>query len=216
MKKPIDKTSQKFGRLQPIKIAENPKSGRFSWVCRCDCGNEVVVASTDLGRNANSCGCLRKEKASQRRTTHGLSKTRTYRCWWAMRLRCDYPSSRHYYRYGMRGIKVCDEWKSSFESFLRDMGECPSNKHSLDRIDNSGNYCKENCKWSTLPEQAQNTRTNHNITWNGETKCIAQWERDLGFPIHCLHQRIVKRGWSIKKAFTTPIKTCKKTPKSKS
>lgn len=213
MGKILDRTKQKFGRLQPIALASKHKNGKPRWLCKCDCGNEVIVTSTDLGRSSNSCGCLRKEKTSQRRTTHGLSNTRTYNCWWAIRLRCDYPSSRHYYRYGMRGIKVCDEWKNSFQSFLDDMGECPSNKHSIDRIDNSGNYTKQNCRWATTREQAQNTRTNNKITWNGEAKCLIQWERDLGFPHNCLQQRIVKRKWSIEKAFTTPLLKCKNTPK---
>jgi hypothetical protein len=209
----IDKSKMKFGRLTPISPVRG--HGKLRWLCKCDCGNTKIVFSSDLGVNSNSCGCLRKEITKARRTTHGLSNTRTYTIWWDMKLRCYYPSSRHYYRYGMRGIKVCKRWMDGFQNFLDDMGECPSSKHSLDRINNEGNYTPENCRWATSQQQAQNTRTNHMISWQGQTKCIAQWERDLGFPSHCLQQRISKRKWSIEKAFTTPIKTpCQKKLKS--
>ena len=207
-----DKSLEKFGRLQPVELVkENGK--RTRWKCKCDCGNEVVVLADSLGKNSNSCGCLRKELVSARRTKHGLSRSRTYRIWWAMKLRCHYPSSRHYYQYGLRGIKVCNSWFGSFQAFLDDMKECPSDKHSIDRIDNNGDYEPTNCRWATITEQAQNTRTNHRVTWNGQTKCIIQWERDLGFPKACLQQRIVRRKWSIEKAFTTPLLKCKNTPK---
>lgn len=208
-----DRTAIKYGRLQPLRIDSNSEKGKIKWICKCDCGNEISVLGTSLGNDTNSCGCLKKELTAKRLTTHGLSNTRTYNAWWAMKLRCYYPSSRHYYRYGGKGITICDSWNEKFENFLKDMGKCPSNKHSIDRIDSTGNYEPSNCYWATPVQQSQNISTNLNITWNGETKCVSQWERDLGLPLHFLQQRITRRGWTIEKAFTTPKLTCKQKSK---
>lgn len=207
-----DRSNVKYGRLTAIRWLRD-ENGKLKWECNCDCGKTILANSNDLGVNTRSCGCLRREQSSKRFSTHGLSKTRTYNIWWAIKLRCNYPSSRHFYRYGGKGISVCERWNSKFENFLEDMGECPSNKHSIDRIDSNGNYVPENCRWATETQQAQNISTNLNITWNGETKCVTQWERDLGLPLHFLQQRITRRGWSIEKAFTTPKLTCKQKSK---
>ncbi len=91
------------------------------------------------------------------RVWHGMCGTPTYRSYRAMIVRCYKPYTQNYERYGRRGIRVCDEWFNSFVAFYRDMGKRPEGM-SLDRIDNNGNYNKDNCKWSTLSEQSQNTR----------------------------------------------------------
>ena len=90
-----------------------------------------------------------------------------------MKHRCLNPNAKKYADYGGRGIKICDRWLESFENFYRDMGERPSKKHSIDRIDNNGNYCPENCRWVTMKEQARNKRTNRTMLYNGKKICVS-------------------------------------------
>jgi len=131
---------------------------------------------------------------------HGMVGTRTYKSWERMKERCSNPNHQHYKQYGERGIKVCSEWlgENGFENFYKDIGNRPENK-TLDRIDNNGNYCKDNCKWSTHKEQCNNTRTNRLITYKGKTKTMRQWEEGLNVKRGTLWARLNK-GWSIKKS----------------
>lgn len=137
------------------KTNEKDKWGNYLARCYCDCGKEVYIGMTylKLGRK-KSCGCIpngrKKEPNAYRR--HPL-----YRTWVSMRSRCNNPKVNNYHNYGGRGIKVCKEWQESFVTFIKDMGERPRG-YTLDRIDNDGNYCRENCKWSTKKEQALNRR----------------------------------------------------------
>jgi hypothetical protein len=93
-----------------------------------------------------------------------MTGTREYRSWYHMKERCYLVANKDYHHYGGRGIKVCDEWRDSFESFYRDMGTCPSPKHSIDRIDVNGNYCKDNCRWASVRTQRFNIRMKSNNT----------------------------------------------------
>lgn len=132
---------------------------------------------------------------------HGHSPHRgaspTYRTWSGMIQRCKNPNEPAFNRYGGRGITVCDDWLN-FEGFLADMGERPKGK-SLDRIDNNGGYCPENCRWATRKEQSNNTRTNRRITYKGKTKTLAEWSRCTGIKPSTLRTRLW-RGWSIRRA----------------
>jgi hypothetical protein len=142
----------------------------YKYECLCECGKTVSVSANKIVGSAKlkqtkSCGCYRTEKIIERSTKHGKSKkTNEYFAWCSMKERCNNPNVPSYINYGGRGIKVCDEWLNSFETFFKDMGERPSPTHSIDRIDNSKGYSKENCKWSTKTEQALNQRIYKNNT----------------------------------------------------
>lgn len=131
-------------------------------------------------------------------------KTPEYYSYHHMKGRCYRKSHAKYHRYGARGITICDRWlgKSGFNNFLADMGIKPSLKHSIDRIDNDGDYTPKNCKWSTPKEQSNNTSTNKPITFNGVTMNRCQWADHLNIKRSTLDMRLTIYGWSIEKALT--------------
>lgn len=137
---------------------------------------------------------------------HGLSRDRLYGVWSTMKSRCSNPKNRKFYRYGGRGITVCEEWQT-FEPFYEwAMANGYSDNLSIDRIDNNGNYCPENCRWATNQEQANNTSKTIKIEFNGETKTLSEWADSIGINRECLWKRIYLRNWPIVKALTTPLK----------
>lgn len=135
--------------------------------------------------------------------THGMSHTPIYRTWCAMLQRCNNTNNPAYARYGGRGISVCQEWQD-FEKFHADMGDCPEGM-SLDRIDNDGDYCRENCRWATYRQQSNNTRGNVLIEYQGKELSLAQWARELGVSRNALAVRY-RRGWPVSDILTIPIK----------
>jgi hypothetical protein len=200
--KVIDITGQKFNRWTVIKRVENDSKGHAKWLCQCDCGNYGTHNSTRLMQEyTKSCGCFKNDNPSNYRHGHAQKRiSPTYNTWAGMKARCTDPKNQAYKHYGARGIKVCERWMT-FANFLEDMGEKPEGT-SLDRIDHSGDYCKENCKWSTHLEQARNKRSNRNISFNGETLCLMEWAERLGLNVSSLAERLDK--WPLEKALTTP------------
>lgn len=163
----IDLTGQRFGRLVATERVFTD-SQRTTWLCRCDCGNQKTVRTSDL-RNGHtqSCGCLHREivKTSTTvhrvdTTSHGLSRTRLYRTWSGMKTRCYNERWKNYKNYGGRGVVVCDEWKHNFEAFYDwAIANGYADDLTIDRINVNGNYEPSNCRWITLEEQQKN-RTN--------------------------------------------------------
>ncbi len=120
--------------------------------------------------------------------------------------RCYKPGATKYEHYGGRGIEVCERWRNSFEAFIEDMGECPSRKHSIDRIDNEGDYEPDNCQWATQTQQGNNTRANHVITFDGKTMTMKQWANKTGIKYSTLAARLNILGWSVERSLTAPVK----------
>jgi hypothetical protein len=135
--------------------------------------------------------------------THGKSRSRTYRSWAMMLQRCTNPKYTAFPKYGGAGITVSKEWSESFETFLSDLGERPIGK-SLDRINGSLGYFKENCRWATRREQNQNLKSNRLLTFRGETKCISEWARTVGLPFMTVKNRIDRSGWTVEEALSIP------------
>jgi len=204
---------ERFTRLTVIKFEEI--RGRYSyWLCRCDCGNETIVRGNLLTYGSiKSCGCLHIEaaqKQGKRKRKHGKTKTAEYNAWCGAKARCYNPNDKAYLNYGGRGIKMCKRWRDSFDDFLEDMGKRPSQKHTIERINNDGDYSPENCRWATRKEQAVNKRNNCFVAFNGETNTISQWSRKFEVTYRVLQKRINQLGWPIEKALTEPIKEKRK------
>lgn len=191
----LNMTGRRFGMLTVVEFAGVKGSAQHAaWRCVCDCGNETVAvgASMRAGRT-QSCGCLSAETrfTSKYALKHGRSGSRTHSIWAGMHERCRNANGRKAHLYALKGIRVCERW-SDFSLFLEDMGEAPAGM-TLDRIDGERGYSKENCRWATPKQQANNTSANHLISFNGETKTLSIWADELGIKSNTLLCRI-RRG----------------------
>lgn len=194
----IDLTGQKFGKLTVVSFF-GTRNNMAHWNCVCDCGNHSIHngAKMKMG-HVKSCGCINKIKE------HGMVHSQTYESWTGMKQRCNNPRNCNYKLYGLRGIKVCEEW-NSFKNFLKDMGESPQGG-SIERIDVNGDYCKSNCRWANVIDQANNKTNSIYLTYNNETKTLAQWSRLLGIKVCTIWRRINVHGWSVEKALTHKLR----------
>lgn len=190
---------KRYGRLLVI---ERTGKRNGSWLCKCDCGNIVALPASDFTKGGQvACGCM----AGKGNRKHGMWNTTFYGRWDSMKRRCTDPKVSQYFRYGGRGIKC--EW-DTFEDFKRDMYDSylehrANNKNtSIERIDNNGNYCKENCRWATMREQGQNRRGNVYVEYKGERKTLPEWARSFNISVDTLRGRIKNLGWSMEEALT--------------
>lgn len=173
------KAGEKSGRLTLVRFFERLPTG-YRWLAKCDCGNETVLRLGEF-RNGKtkSCGCWFRETRATAHRTHGGCGTPEYRIWNHLTQRCNNPSDKTFVHYGARGIRVCKRW-GRFETFLADMGQRPSPKHSIDRINNDGDYTPSNCRWATRVQQQQNTSRNVYVLVHGDKLVLAEAERRLG------------------------------------
>lgn len=174
-----------YGAWEVISPEHYVKKGKAHWWCRCECGKtKYVEANKLISGKSTSCGCLRN-------VTHGGSYEAAYSSWVEMKRRCLNPQARNFHNYGGRGITVCDRWQgeNGYNNFIQDMGPRPEGT-SIDRINNDLGYFPANCRWATPEEQALNKRTNHRLTYNGESLTIKEWSDKLGIPITTIAKRI--------------------------
>lgn len=206
-------------RLTVIGDAGSNRLGRSQVRVRCDCGVEKTV-SQDLvaADRVASCGCWRRARASVLNLSHGEAReegyTPEYRAWLGMIARCERRSWRFFYRYGGRGIRVCERWRNSYEDFLNDVGRRPSAQHSIDRIDNDGNYEPGNVRWATRAEQARNKRNTARLTVGGVTRAVVEWAELSGIRHTAIKNRI-KNGWDPQQAISQPSRN-RQQPKKES
>ena len=211
----INHIGERYGRLVVVEEAQSirRKSDNRSitqWVCKCDCGNTVIVKTDCLGKRTNSCGCLSYENCSKLKKTHGMTKTRLFTIWMNMKHRCNDKNNKSYKNYGGRGIKICEEWKDSFIIFKNWAYENGyDDSLTIERIDVNGDYCPENCTWIPLNEQCKNKRTSRKYTFNGETHCMTDWSKIYNIDFSALRKRL-NSGWDIEKALTTPLRHFKR------
>ena len=200
MSKLIDLKGVRFAHLVVTERSGADKHGHVMWLCQCDCGKQKVVKGHKLlSGDYKSCGCMHHKYG------HGQSDSRLYHIWRTMKARCVDTNSHKYHAYGGRGITICYEWLNSFESFYDwAMANGYREDLSIDRIDNDDNYEPSNCRWESAKEQANNTRANRNIEYNGESHTLAEWADIKGLTKSALHHRL-SRGWSISDALSTPM-----------
>lgn len=213
-----DLTGQRFGKLVVIKNEGIHETRRTAmWLCKCDCGNEKVVAAHDLKHGTTSCGCIAKisklknlklghelldKKAMERKSiikelnegNYEAASKRLYTIWTQMKSRCNDTARKEYKNYGGRGIKVCEEW-NEFTQFLRwAVSNGYKDNLTLDRKDNNGDYEPSNCRWISFKEQQNNRRNNHTVNINGVNHTISEWSDISGIKQNTIYYRI-KRGW---------------------
>lgn len=207
-----DLSNQQFGRW--IVSSEYEKRGegrntRVYWKCNCECGkSKFVLASSLTCGKSTSCGCLQKEIVTEMATGIDPKANRNqpeYKNWICMRQRCNQKDNASYDRYGKIGIEVCSEW-NDFQVFLNDMGQKPSPEHTIDRIDASKGYFKENCRWATPKEQVRSRSMTTMLEYNGETKPLAEWSEILGIKYGTLRRRIFIQGMTVQEAFEIPVR----------
>lgn len=202
-----DLTGTETEYLIVLGFAGRDKRSIAEWWVQCKrCGDYTKVrADAITKRKQKSCGCLWSEVGDRTRT-HGMTHTPIYSVWRGIIKRCTLTTNYNYSEYGGRGIKICERWLT-FENFYEDMGDRPDwATGGIERLDNDGDYCPENCVWADRFQQQNNTRKTKRITLNGRTMTVAQWTRELNLPKELIGDRL-RRGWDAHSALTLPIGT---------
>lgn len=194
----LELSGQRFGRLVAVRLLPDRVNKDRMWECQCDCGKTHPSVSTErlTGGLTRSCGCLHLETMAESRFKHGFKHESEYHSWQGMKERCFNSKNRGYKNYGGRGITVCNRWRNSFKNFISDMGRKPTQKHSIDRKNNNGNYTPKNCRWATKVVQANNTRRSVILSHNGKSQTIKQWSSELGLNPSAVSSR-KSRGMSV-------------------
>src|SRR3990167_3003776 len=203
-----DISGQRFGKLVAMRFMGRSRT-KYYWLFKCDCGNEKVLprhAVIYKSSKTSSCDCIRRKLSEG---YHGMGQTRFYQTYRNLWNRCNYSKHIGYQDYGGRGIKCLwdsfnqfrDDMYLSYFEHIKQFGEKDT---QIERIDNNGNYCRENCKWATRKEQGRNKRSVRPISFNGKTQLLTDWARALNTDAGLMHWRL--KHWSIEKALTTPIK----------
>lgn len=200
------KPGAKYGELTVIQyVGKKENDNHFNYLVKCECGNTELIKGTLLVTGKRKCckDCSRKRSPQYK---HGLTHTRLFNIWQGMRGRCYNKNEFAYKDYGGRGITICEEWKNDFISFYNwSMSNGYQENLSIDRINVNGNYEPSNCRWSDKITQANNTRTNRLLTYNGETHTMAEWSRLTGISQDNIYNRL-RYGWSIEETLTLPVK----------
>lgn len=172
----------------------------------CICGKtKTVLMSQMIAKNHISCGCM--NKGNKR---HGLRHTKEYTLFDSMKKRCYNTLDSSYPRYGARGIAICDEWLNDFNSFYKWCNENGYKKGlQIDRIDNNGNYCPENCRFVTPKQNTNNRSVTYYIEYNGQKKSVSEWAEITGICRETIKDRIEQLGWTVEQALTKPIRITK-------
>lgn len=200
-----DLTGKIFSRLTVVGLHER-RGGASYWKCMCECGSERIVIYHSLTqKHTKSCGCLNIDNQRERHTTHGAAFTKEYNVWRGVKQRCYYPKHSQFKHYGGRGIKMHPSWINSFETFIGDMGPRPSDKYSIDRKDNDGNYEPSNCRWATKGEQSNNTSTTIKISYNDSIISLKEYCSLHNLPYATIRYRIQYYNWPIERALTENI-----------
>lgn len=204
----FDLTGNRYGRLVVVSRQPNDANRKSMWLCLCDCGTYKVVGGASLTRRlTQSCGCIVREKQSQKK--HGDTGKRLYAIWVHMRQRIRDRNTEYYKNYGGRGISICSEW-DDYQIFKKWALENGYSDHlTIDRINVNGDYSPENCRWITMKAQSNNKRDNIRLTCEGATLTVAQWAEKFGVTPGALHYRI-HQGWDEKRVLTQPFKRYKR------
>lgn len=196
-----DITGMKYGRLTVLKKDHKDSRNEWFWLCKCDCGNIITVSGNKLrSGNTSSCGCYQQECRGKQRISHGMTESKLYTIHRNMLSRCLNPKNNMYYRYGGRGITVCDNWLR-FEGF-RDWAIASGYEEglSIERVDIDAGYCPENCRWISKREQYLNRSDSHRITAFGKTQTIAEWAEETGIKYDTIERRINSYEWDPERA----------------
>ena len=196
----IDLTGQQYGKLKVLELAVDIPGKKKKWLCRCECGNEIIVAGSNL-RNGHTTGCKKcaMKDLKKGNIKHGMSDSKLYSVWRGILNRCENPKSRSYSDYGAKGISVCDEWHDSVNFIKWSCDNGYKEGMEIDRKDNTAGYSPSNCRWVTRIENANNKSNNRRFVYNGRGMTMAEIARKNNINYKLFHKHI-SQGMSVEDA----------------